>query len=103
MKAILTFLIFLLSGVVALALLGAGMVYLASTGSLPDSAAGHYIMSVCYFMMFCSLALSVLGTISGAVLGIAGFLLGSRLRTLISFALGILSGVLWYYLLNCKV
>ena len=103
MKAILTFLIFLLCGVVALALVGAGFVYLAASGALPDSAAGHYTMSVCYFMLFCSLGLSVLGTGAGAVLGVAGFILGSRLRTVFSFALGIFSGFLWYYLLNCRM
>ena len=101
MKAILTFLIFILCGVVALTLAGAGFVYLAASGALPDSAVGHYIMSICYFMLFCSLFLSVLGVAGGAVLGIAGFILGSRLRTLFSFALGIFSGFLWYYLMNC--
>lgn len=103
MKAILTFLIFLLCGIVALTLLGAAAVYAAETGSLPDSAAGHYIMSVIYFMMWSSIFLSGFGMLSGAVLGIAGFILGSRLRTLFSFALGIVSGFLWYYLLHCRL
>lgn len=103
MKAILTFLIFLLCGIVALTLLGAGIVYVASTGHLPDSAAGHYILSGVYFFMFCSLFLSVLGMAGGIILGLIGFILGSRLRTLFSFALGIVSGMLWYYLLTCRM
>ena len=103
MKAILTFFIFLLCGTVALTVVGAGAVYAAENGKLPDSAAGHYILSGIYFMLFCSLFLSVLGMISGAVLGILGFIFGSRLRTLFSFALGIISGALWYYLLNCRL
>ena len=103
MKSFLTVLIFVLGGFVAFSLLGAGVVFLASAGELPDTAAGHYIMSVVYFMMSCSLVFSVFGMISGIVGSVLGFLLASRSRTLISLALGIISGVIWHYLLTCRL
>ena len=103
MKAIMTFLIFLLCGVVALALLGTAVVYVTVNGQIPDTAAGHYIMAGVYLMMFCSIFLSGAGMLAGAALGLIGFILGSRIRTIFSFALGIFSGMLWYYLLNCRM
>ena len=101
MKAILSLLIFILSGLVVFSLLGAGAVFMAEAGTLPDTAAGHYIMSAIYFMMSCSLVFSVIGMLAGIAGGVLGFLLASRIRTLISLALGIVSGVIWHYLLTC--
>ncbi len=96
-----TFLIFLQGGIVVYCLLGAAAVYVTESGELPDTAAGHYILSGVYFMMCSSLLLSAVGAVSGAILWVAGFTLGSRLRTLITLGMGIVSGFIWYYLLNC--
>lgn len=101
MKVLLTFLVFALCGLAVFSILGAGGVFMASSGSLPDTAMGHYMMSAVYFMMSVSLIFSFIGMILGVVTGIIGFLLLSRLRTIISFALAGISGAIWYYLLNC--
>ena len=101
MKAILSLLIFIQSGLAAFSLLGAGAVFMALSGALPDTATGHYIMAVIYFMMSCSLVFSVVGMVGGIAGGVAGFVLASRIRTLISIALGIVSGAIWHYLLTC--
>lgn len=101
MKFILTFLVFILSGLASFSILGAGAVFLAVSGTIPDTAAGHYILSAIYFMMSVSLIFSAAGMVLGIVTGVIGFLLLSRLRTLISFALAFILGAIWYFLLNC--
>ena len=101
MKAILSLLIFVLSALVAFSILGAGSVFMAEAGKLPDTATGHYIMSGIYFMMSCSLVTSVMGMLAGIAGSVLGFLLASRIRTIISLALGIVSGAIWHYLLTC--
>ena len=103
MKVILSFLIYTLSGLVVFSLLGAGAVFMAEAGALPDTATGHYIMSAVYFMMSCSLVFSALGMIAGVAGSVLGFLLASRVRTLVSLALGIASGAIWHYLLICEL
>ena len=101
MKFVLTLLVFILCGLASFSILGAGAVFLALSGALPDTAAGHYILSVVYFMMSGSLIFSAVGMFLGIITGVAGFLLLSRLRTIISFALAVILGAIWYYLLNC--
>lgn len=103
MKIILTFLVFILSGLAVFSILGAGAVYMACSGTLGETAMGHYTMSVVYFLMSVSLIFSVMGMLLGVVTGVIGFLLLSRLRTIISFALAGICGAIWYYLLNCRM
>lgn len=103
MKFILTFLVFILCGLAAFSILGAGAVALAASGTLPDTAMGHYILSVIYFMLSGSLIFSAVGMVLGIITGVIGFLLLSRLRTIISFALAIILGAIWYFLLTCEL
>lgn len=103
MKFILTFLVFILCGLAAFSILGAGAVALAASGTLPDTAMGHYILSAIYFMLSGSLIFSAVGMVLGVITGVIGFLLLSRLRTIISFALAIILGAIWYFLLTCEL
>lgn len=103
MKFILTFLVFILCGLAAFSILGAGAVFLALSGTLPDTAMGHYILSAIYFMLSGSLIFSAVGMVLGIITGVIGFLLLSRLRTIISFALAIILGAIWYFLLTCEL
>ncbi|MBR2438825.1 MAG: hypothetical protein IKB25_01415 [Lentisphaeria bacterium] len=103
MKFILTFLVFILCGLAAFSILGAGAVALAASGTLPDTAMGHYILSAIYFMLSGSLIFSAVGMVLGIITGVIGFLLLSRLRTIISFALAIILGAIWYFLLTCEL
>lgn len=103
MKALLTILFFIECGLVTFSVIGCGMAFMGSSGTLPDTAAGHYMMSAVYFMLAGSLISSIIGTVLGLAGGIVGIVLKSRLRTLLLFALAIVSGVIWNYLLNCGI